>query len=121
MPVRLADEWLVAIRPGNDDPAGAPTPEIAIFWKENSPVTAVALADADGNPATSSAAGWQVLAFPTPPVPDYPSARATAGGAGAALIEALVPGRGRPISTMSGSLPGVTRTFATPNDAAVES
>lgn len=87
------------------------------FWR---PVTAVALADADGNPATSSAASWQVLAFPTPPVPDYPSAHATAGGAGAAIIEALVPGRGRPISTTSGSLPGVTRTFATPNDAAVE-
>ena len=87
------------------------------FWR---PVSAVALADADGNPATSSAPGWQVLAFPTPPVPDYPSAHATAGGAAAAIIEALVRGHGRPISTTSGSLPGVTRTFATPNDAAIE-
>lgn len=45
------------------------------------PVSAVALADADGNPATSSAAGWQVAVFPSPPVPDYPSAHAVAGGA----------------------------------------
>ena len=58
------------------------------FWR---PVTAVALAGSDGNPATSPAAGWEVLAFPTPPVPDYPSAHAAAGGTAAAIIEALVP------------------------------
>jgi len=87
------------------------------FWR---PVTAVALADADGNPNTSSAANWEVLAFPTPPVPDYPSAHAAAGGTAAAIIEALVPGRGRSISSTSGSLPGVTRTFATVGDAAME-
>lgn len=87
------------------------------FWR---PVSAIVLADADGNPETSSAAGWQVLAFPTPPVPDFPSAHATAGGAGAGVIEALVPGRGEPISMTSGSLPGVTRTFATPSEAAAE-
>jgi len=39
------------------------------FWR---PVTAVALAGTDGNAATSPEAGWEVLAFPTPPVPDYP-------------------------------------------------
>ena len=87
------------------------------FWR---PVTAIALAAADNNPATTPAAGWEVLAFPTPPVPDYPSAHATAGGAGAAIIEALVPGRGPAITTSSGSLPGVTRTFRTVADAADE-
>lgn len=87
------------------------------FWR---PVSAVALAGTDGNPATSDAVGWEVLAFPTPPAPDYPSAHATAGGAAAAIIEALVPGRGRRISTTSGSLPGVTRTFATVGAAAEE-
>ena len=86
------------------------------FWR---PVTAVALAASDNNPATTPAAGWEVLAFPTPPVPDYPSAHSTAGGAGAAIIEALVPGR-RPFSTTSGSLPGVTRSFASVADAAEE-
>ncbi len=87
------------------------------FWR---PVTAVALAGTDGNPNTSPAAGWEVVAFPTPPVPDYPSAHAEAGGTAAAIIEAVVPGRGRSISTTSGSLPGVTRTFATVGDAASE-
>jgi hypothetical protein len=87
------------------------------FWR---PVTSVALAGTDNNPATAQASGWEVLAFPTPPVPDYPSAHSTAGAAGAAVIEALVPGRGRPITTTSGSLPGVSRTFATVADAANE-
>lgn len=87
------------------------------FWR---PVTAVAMADADGNPDTSPAGDWQVPAFPTPPVPDYPSAHAAAGGAAAAIIEALVPGRGRAIAATSASLPGVTRTYATVADAAAE-
>lgn len=87
------------------------------FWR---PVTAVALADNDGNPNTSSAANWEVLGFPTPPVPDYPSAHSGAGGTAAAIIEAVVPGRGRSISTTSGSLPGVTRTFNSVDDAAKE-
>lgn len=87
------------------------------FWR---PVTAVELASADGNPGTITVANWQVLAFPTPPVPDYPSAHAAAGGSAAAIIETLVPGHGRRISTTSTSLPGVTRTFATAGDAARE-
>jgi hypothetical protein len=87
------------------------------FWR---PVSAVALAESDGNPLTSTASGWQVLAFPTPPVPDYPSAHATAGGNAAAIIEALVPGRIRAFSTTSGSLPGVTRTFSSVAAAAEE-
>ena len=86
------------------------------FWR---PVTAVALAGTDNNPATTTQAGWEVLAFPTPPVPDYPSAHSTAGGAGAAIIEALVPGKVA-FSTTSGSLPGVTRTFASVAQAARE-
>ncbi|HVF40793.1 MAG TPA: vanadium-dependent haloperoxidase [Gemmatimonadaceae bacterium] len=87
------------------------------FWR---PVSAVALAGNDGNPATSPLAGWEVLAFPTPPVPDYPSAHAGAGGTAAAIIEALVHGRGQRISTTSGSLPGVMRTFSTVAEAATE-
>jgi hypothetical protein len=87
------------------------------FWR---PVSAVALAESDGNPLTSTASGWQVLAFPTPPVPDYPSAHATAGGNAAAIIEALVPGRIGPFATTSGSLPSVTRTFSSVASAADE-
>jgi hypothetical protein len=87
------------------------------FWR---PVSAVALAGSDGNPHTSSAAGWEVLAPPTPPVPDYPSAHATAGGNAAAIIEALVPGRIGSFATTSGSLPGVTRSFSSVAAAADE-
>ncbi|MEO5903205.1 MAG: vanadium-dependent haloperoxidase [Gemmatimonadaceae bacterium] len=87
------------------------------FWR---PVTAVALAGSDGNPDTSPIGGWEVLAFPTPPVPDYPSAHAGAGGAAAAIIEAILPVNGPAFSTSSGSLPGVTRSFLTVADAAKE-
>ena len=87
------------------------------FWR---PVTAVALAGSDGNPATAPVAGWQVLSFPTPPVPDYPSAHATAGGSAAAIMEAVVRGHGRRIATTSGSLAGATRMFKDVAEAAVE-
>ncbi|MES3033234.1 MAG: vanadium-dependent haloperoxidase [Gemmatimonadota bacterium] len=87
------------------------------FWR---PVTAVALAGADGNPATAPEAGWQVLAFPTPPVPDYPSAHAGAGGTAAAILEDAIPGRGPGFSTTSASLPLVTRAFRDVREAALE-
>ena len=87
------------------------------FWR---PVTAVALALGDGNDATSPQSGWEVLAPPTPPVPDYPSGHSTAGGSAAAIIEAVVPGRGPAITTTSGSLPGVTRRFSSVAEAARE-
>ena len=87
------------------------------FWR---PVSAVALADGDGNPGTSAAAGWEVLAFPTPPVPDYPSAHSSAGATAAAIIDGLIPGRGQGFSTTSASLPGVTRSFPDVEAAARE-
>ncbi len=87
------------------------------FWR---PVTAVELAATDGNPATTSEAGWQVLAFPTPPVPDYPSAHAGAGGTAAAILEAAIPGHGPGFTTTSTSLPLVTRQFRDVKDAALE-
>ncbi len=87
------------------------------FWR---PVSAISLAGTDGNPDTSPVAGWEVLAFPTPPVPDYPSAHAGAGGAAASIIEAVIPGNGPPLSISSGTLPGVTRTYRNVADAATE-
>jgi hypothetical protein len=53
------------------------------FWR---PVSAIHLAATDGNPNTTADPGWEVLLFPTPPVPDYPSTHSVAGGAGAAVI-----------------------------------
>jgi hypothetical protein len=87
------------------------------FWR---PVSAMALAASDGNPSTAPSPDWEVLAFPTPPIPDYPSAHATAGGTAAAIIEALVPGHVDPFATTSGSLAGVTRTFSSVAAAADE-
>jgi hypothetical protein len=51
--------------------------------------------------------------FPTPPVPDYPSAHAEVGATAGTILEDLVPGRGPTISASSLSLPGVTRSFTT--------
>jgi hypothetical protein len=87
------------------------------FWR---PVSAVALAGSDGNPKTTPAVGWEVLAFPTPPVPDYPSAHAGAGGTAAAIIDGVIPGKSKKFSTTSASLPGVTRSFKDLDDAAKE-
>jgi hypothetical protein len=87
------------------------------FWR---PVTAIALADGDGNPGTTAAAGWDVLSFPTPPIPDYPSAHACAGGTAAAIMDGAIPGRGQGFSATSTSLPGVTRTFRDIDAAARE-
>ncbi len=87
------------------------------FWH---PVTAVELAASDGNASTTPAAGWQVLVFPTPPIPDYPSAHAIAGGTAAAVIESAIAGRIRPFATTSTSLPGSVRQFASVSDAARE-
>ncbi len=87
------------------------------FWR---PVSAIALAGGDGNPATSPIGGWEVLSFPTPPVPDYPSAHAAAGGAAAAIMESAVRGIGPAFSITSGTLPGVVRTFRRVADAATE-
>ena len=87
------------------------------FWR---PVSAVALANSDGNPQTSAQGGWEVLLFPTPPVPDYPSAHAETGGTAGAIIESLIPGPEMKFSATSTSLPGPTRYFNTIDDAVKE-
>lgn len=84
------------------------------FWR---PFTATQVDD--GNPATAPELSWQVFAFPTPPIPDYPSGHGTAGGAGAAVL-CYVFGGGASFETTSTSLPGVTRHFGSVWDAAWE-
>jgi membrane-associated phospholipid phosphatase len=87
------------------------------FWR---PVTAVEQAGTDGNPATSPQAGWQVVAFPTPPVPDWPSAHASAGGAASAIIRDVLGRATQPFTATSTTLPGTTRTFSSVAEAARE-
>ncbi|MFN0067758.1 MAG: vanadium-dependent haloperoxidase [Limisphaerales bacterium] len=84
------------------------------FWR---PYSATQLDD--GNPATAPDLSWQVFAFPTPPIPDYPSGHGTAGGAGAAVLCHVFRGAG-PFETTSTSLAGVTRHFGSVWDAAWE-
>jgi hypothetical protein len=50
------------------------------FWSFWRPVTAVQLADTDGNPATTADPSWMPLLI-TPPFPDYTSGHACATGA----------------------------------------
>lgn len=53
------------------------------FWR---PVTAVHLADSDGNPDTVGDPSWTPLQF-NYPTPDYPSGHGTAGGAAAQALQ----------------------------------
>ena len=54
-----------------------------LFWR---PVTAIQLADTDGNPATTADPTWTPL-LPTPPIPDYDSGHAVEGGVGAQVLK----------------------------------
>jgi hypothetical protein len=53
------------------------------FWR---PVTAIRLADSDGNPHTDADPTWTPL-VPTPPIPDYESAHSVEGGAAAQVLK----------------------------------
>jgi hypothetical protein len=52
------------------------------YWR---PVTAIRLADTDGNPATTADPTWTPL-MSTPPIPDYESAHTVEGAAAAAVM-----------------------------------
>jgi hypothetical protein len=53
------------------------------FWR---PVTAIRLADIDGNPATTADPTWTPL-VQTPPVPDYDSGHAVEGGTASQVLK----------------------------------
>jgi hypothetical protein len=55
------------------------------FWR---PVTAIQLADDDGNPETDAVPGWEPLVT-TPPYPDYPSGLTPTVGALSAILSRL--------------------------------
>ena len=52
------------------------------YWR---PVTAIQLADTDGNPLTDADPTWTPLVI-TPPIPDYDSAHSVEGGAAAQVL-----------------------------------
>jgi PAP2 superfamily len=82
------------------------------------PVTAINLADTDGNIATDVDTSWTPL-IPTPAHPEYPSAHSTFSGGGAAVLAALF-GQNTPFTVDSDAMPGVTRSFTSFNQALAE-
>lgn len=91
------------------------------FWR---PLTAIRVADTDGNVLTVKDANW-LPALVTPPVPDYPSAHAAAGGAASAVLDEMI-GPNRPFQHTSTTAPIAgpdatpTRSFNSAFEAARE-
>jgi membrane-associated phospholipid phosphatase len=77
-----------------------------VAWR---PVTAIPLADTDGDPATIADSSWMPL-FATPSHPEYPSGHSTVSGA-AAVVLASFFGEKRHFTMDNDLLIGVTRSF----------
>jgi hypothetical protein len=86
------------------------------LWR---PVTAIRLADSDGNSQTSADPNWLPLAGNTPADPSYPGAHSTISAAGAEVLASFY-GDGQRFSVSSPALPGVTRSFTSFGAAARE-
>jgi membrane-associated phospholipid phosphatase len=84
------------------------------FWR---PVTAIRLADTDGNAATVADPDWLPL-LTTPNHPDYVAGHATFSAAAAAILTDAFGEQA--FSATSVTLPGVTRSFDGFADAAAE-
>jgi hypothetical protein len=78
-----------------------------VFWR---PITAIALADTDGNDATAPDPAWTPLLI-TPNFPEYPSGHSTVSGAAAGVLTAFF-GDATEFSVTSELLPGVTRYYS---------
>ena len=85
------------------------------LWR---PITAVRLADTDGNPATTGDPTWTPLAV-TAADPSYPGAHSTISAAGAAVLAAFFGNRDE-IKVSSPALPGAVRAFRSYSDVATE-
>jgi hypothetical protein len=77
-----------------------------VFWR---PVTAIPLADTDGNPATIADPNWMPL-FATPAHPEYPSGHSCVSGAAGGVL-AHHFGERTHFSVTSDLMPGVVRSF----------
>jgi hypothetical protein len=85
------------------------------LWR---PITAIRLADTDGNSATVGDPTWTPLAV-TAADPSYPGAHSTISATGATVLSAFY-GNQDQIHVTSDVLPSVVRTFASYNDVATE-
>jgi hypothetical protein len=79
-----------------------------MWWR---PVTAIRLADTDGNPATATIPGWEPF-LTSPPYPDWPSGLCSVVSAAGRVLERL-NGDGTLGLTISSGAAGVTRTYGT--------
>jgi membrane-associated phospholipid phosphatase len=86
------------------------------LWR---PVTAIRLADSDGNPNTVADTNWLPLAGNTAADPSYPGAHSTISAAGADVLTSFY-GNDQHFSLTSPALPGVTRSFGSFAAAAQE-
>ncbi|MDX6469876.1 MAG: hypothetical protein QOF75_1679, partial [Gaiellaceae bacterium] len=86
------------------------------LWR---PVTAIRLADTDGNPSTVADPNWLPLAGNTAADPSYPGAHSTISAAGADVLAGFYGNKQR-FSVSSPALPGVTRSFGSFSAAAEE-
>ncbi len=86
------------------------------LWR---PVTAIRLADTDGNPNTTADPTWLPLAGNTAADPSYPGAHSTISAAGADVLASFY-GDDQHFSLTSPVLPGVTRSFTSFSAAAQE-
>lgn len=95
------------------------------FWR---PVTAIRLANTDGNPATVADPTWLPLGAPnvpgqpafTPPFPGYVSGHATFGGAVFTILADFYGTDNVHFTIGSDELPGVTRSFDSFSAASLE-
>ena len=85
------------------------------LWR---PITAIRLADTDGNPATIGDPTWTPLAV-TAADPSYPGAHSTISAAGAIVLSAFFGNRDQ-IRVTSDVLPGPVRTFDSYADVVTE-
>jgi hypothetical protein len=86
-----------------------------VFWR---PITAITLADTDGNAATQADLTWTPL-FPTPAFPEYPSGHSTVSSAAATVLETFF-GKKTSFSVEADLLLGISRSFRSFSDALEE-
>jgi hypothetical protein len=86
------------------------------LWR---PVTAIRLADTDGDPNTVADPNWLPLAGNTPADPSYPGAHSTISAAGADVLASFF-GDKQSFAVSSPALSGVTRSFYSFSAAANE-
>ena len=77
------------------------------LWR---PITAINLADSDGNPATVADPTWTPL-LTTPPYPDYPSGYNVVNSTVSHGLEDLFRTRHLQLTLISTAVPGVTRLY----------